>query len=86
MPAETIARHDPEWGARLLGDKAYGMAFDNSKLRTVVPDFEATIPFTEGAEEIIAWFDADPARQSVDEQLDRTMSRIITDWRRAFPA
>ena len=30
-----------------------------------VSDFAATIPWTRGAEEIMAWYDADPTRQVV---------------------
>jgi hypothetical protein len=57
------------------------MIFDNSKIKRFVPDFQTTIPFSQGAEEIIAWYDADPSRKTIDEDLDRTMSRIIDDWR-----
>src|SRR5665648_888550 len=61
-PSDAIAAVDPEWGAGLLGDKAHSMVFDNDKLRTVVPDYVATVPFEQGAREIVEWFDADPAR------------------------
>jgi hypothetical protein len=30
------------------------------------------------------WHDADPARQTVDHELDRLMDKIITDWEAAF--
>jgi len=85
VPSEVIHAYDREWGESLLGDKAHSMIFDNSKIKRFVPDFEATIPFSRGAEEIIAWFDADPSRRKIDQELDRTMDRIIEDWRRAFP-
>src|ERR1700755_3458227 len=39
VQSAAIAAADPQWGAGLLGDKAHSMIFDNSKLRTVVPDF-----------------------------------------------
>jgi nucleoside-diphosphate-sugar epimerase len=82
VPSEIIHGYDREWGESLLGDKTHSMIFDNSKIKRFVPDFSATIPFSRGAEEIIAWYDADPSRQSIDEELNRTMDRIITDWRR----
>ncbi len=53
------------------------MIFDNSKIKRTVPDFVATMPFSWGAEEILAWYDADRARRVVDEKLDRLMDRII---------
>ncbi len=85
VPSEVIHGYDREWGESLLGDKTHSMIFDNAKIKRFVPDFAATIPFSQGAKEIIAWYDADPSRKVVDEQLDRTMSRIVADWRRAFP-
>ncbi|SMB78823.1 SDR family oxidoreductase [Deinococcus hopiensis] len=77
IPSDVIARSDPEWGAGLLGDKAHSMVFDNSKIKRVVPEFAATIPFARGAEEIMAWFDGDPARRVVDAALDRRMDDLI---------
>jgi len=80
IPSGVIAKFDPEWGAGLLGDKSHSMVFDNSKIRRVVPDFAATIPFSRGAEEIIAWHDADPARQVVDEKLNQLIDMMIERW------
>ena len=85
VPSEVIHGYDREWGESLLGDKTHSMIFDNSKIKRFVPDFAATIPFSRGAEEIIAWYDADPSRKVIDEQVDGTMSRIINDWQQAFP-
>lgn len=77
VPSEWIARFDTEWGASLLGDKAHSMIFDNSKLRSIVPGFEPTVSFAEGAAEALAWYDADPARRTVDERFDRTLDEIV---------
>jgi nucleoside-diphosphate-sugar epimerase len=81
VPSDAIAAADPQWGAGLLGDKAHSMVFDNSKLRTVVPDFCATIPFEQGAREIVAWHDEDPARQQADSRLDALMDKLIAAYR-----
>jgi len=78
VSSEMIASYDADWGAGLLGDKAHSMIFDNTKIRRVVPDFAPAIGFARGAGEILAWFDADPARQVVNEALDRTMDAIVT--------
>lgn len=77
VPSDTIASFDPQWGAGLLGDKAHSVIFDNSKIKTFVHDFAATIPFTEGAKEIISWFDSNPSYQIVNEQTDRMIDKII---------
>jgi nucleoside-diphosphate-sugar epimerase len=83
VPSDAIAAADPEWGAGLLGDKAHSMVFDNAKLRRVVPDFVATVPFEAGAREIVSWHDEDPARQQVDARLDQTMDALVERYRTA---
>ncbi len=77
IASEAIAAFDPEWGPGLLGDKSHSMIFDNSKIKRLAPDFRASIPFALGAEEIMAWYDADPARQKINETLDRTMDLLV---------
>jgi nucleoside-diphosphate-sugar epimerase len=81
VPSDAIAAADADWGAALLGDQAHSMVFDNSKVRALVPDYVATIPFQQGAREAIDWFDADPARQTVDQKLDATMDRLVEAYR-----
>lgn len=81
VPSDAIAAVDPEWGAGLLGDKAHSMVFDNDKLRTVVPDYVATVPFEQGAREIVEWFDADPARRAVDARMDAVMDDLVARFR-----
>lgn len=76
VPSDIINRFDAEWGAGLLGDKQHSMIFNNSKIKRLVPEFVATIPFHQGVHEIIEWYDADPERQVIDEKLDQTMDKI----------
>jgi hypothetical protein len=56
------------------------MVFDNSKLRCVVPGYLATIPFEQGAREIIAWHDEHPSRQQTDTRLDAVMDKLIETY------
>lgn len=86
IPSDFIARFNSNWGDSLLGDKTHSMIFDNSKIKRLVPDFAAAIPFAQGAREIMAWYDADPARQVVNTELDQLMDRIITAYESALPA
>lgn len=77
VPSEAIAAVDPEWGASLLGDKTHSSVFDNTKIRSVVPDYLARIPFEQGAREIVDWYDADPARREVDPALDAILDGLV---------
>jgi nucleoside-diphosphate-sugar epimerase len=85
VPSDVINAYDPNWGAGLLGDKAHSMIFDNHKIKTLVPDFSATIPFSRGAEEIMAWYRADPSRQIVNENFNQICDRIIAAQELAWP-
>jgi nucleoside-diphosphate-sugar epimerase len=84
IPSDFIARFDAEWGASLLGDKSHSMIFDNSKIKRFVPDFKTGIPFYNGAQEIVSWYRADPKRQTVDEEENKMIDRIIAAYESAF--
>jgi nucleoside-diphosphate-sugar epimerase len=84
VPSDTINGFDPHWGASLLGDKTHSMIFDNAKIKSVVPEFECTIPYARGAREVIAWYDADPARRTLDAEFDALTDRIIAAQGRAL--
>ena len=85
VPSDLISKFDPEWGAGLLGDKSHSMLFDNSKIKRTVPGFTATVPFSQGAREIMAWLDANPSWKAADETLDATIDSIITKFESVFP-
>lgn len=85
VPSDVINAYDPAWGAGLLGDKTHSMIFDNTKIKRIVPDFAATIPFSQGIREVIAWYDADPTRQVIDHALNQTMDRILAAWESVWP-
>jgi nucleoside-diphosphate-sugar epimerase len=85
VPSELIAAYDDGWGASLLGDKTHSMIFDNSKIKRLTPGFAAAIPFSRGAEEIIAWYDANPERRQVSEAHNSLCDQIITAQENAYP-
>jgi len=78
--AEKLGK--PGFAGGLLGDKTWSVIFDNSKIKRFVPDFVATIPFAEGMRRTIAWFEADPARMTVNEQSDLFLDDLLRAWRR----
>lgn len=82
VASETIAAHSAELGANLLGDRSHSVVFDNTKIKSLVPDYAATIPFADGAREIVAWYDAHAELQAVDQQF-MDLSDRLTGWARA---
>ncbi|MGA2111082.1 MAG: SDR family oxidoreductase [Anaerolineales bacterium] len=85
VPSDLIAAFDREWGDNLLGDKAHSMIFDNTKIKRLVPDFLAVIPFSQGAREILAWYNEDAARRRTDPRFDQLCDRILDAYESAWP-
>ncbi|MFA7227526.1 MAG: SDR family oxidoreductase [Melioribacteraceae bacterium] len=76
---EFISKYDEEWGCNLFGDKGYDTVFDNSKIRSVVPEFKAEIPYEEGVAEVIEWY-SHRENQIVNYELDGIMDKMIADY------
>lgn len=70
----------PDLVGSLTGDKSSSVVFDNSKIRRFVPGYCPRVPYAEGVERTIAWFDAAPERQLIDEQEDSLWDRIIAAY------
>ena len=78
VASETIAAHSPELGPNLLGDRSHSVIFDNTKIKSLVPDYAATIPFADGAREIVEWYDAHPDLQVVDQQFMALTNKLTS--------
>ncbi|HEX4444333.1 MAG TPA: NAD-dependent epimerase/dehydratase family protein [Galbitalea sp.] len=77
VASESIAAEFPEWGPNFLGDKSHSVVFDNTKIRSVVPEFNPTTTFDEGAREIVAWYEALEARRTVDPDLNAHFDALV---------
>ncbi|CAN7540156.1 NAD-dependent epimerase/dehydratase family protein [Pseudarthrobacter oxydans] len=82
VSSETIAAHSAELGANLLGDRSHSVVFDNTKIKSLVPGYHASIPFADGARQIVQWFDANPRLQTVDQDYMALSDRLIA-WVRS---
>lgn len=80
-----IAAYDEHKFGSLIGDKSNSVVFDNSKIKRFVPEFECVVPFADGVRRALAWFEADPARQTIEEGANQHWDRIISAYESAFP-
>lgn len=80
IPTDFIVKEVPRMTGDLLGDKTWSAVFDNSKIKSFVPEFHATISFREGIRRTLAWFAADEKRRRIDEQVNAEMDQIITSY------
>jgi len=79
IPSDIIAKYDKTIGESLLGDKSHSMIFDNSKIRKLVPDFNPTTLFSQGAKEIVKWYHENTIRKEPNEEINNFMDKIIDD-------
>jgi nucleoside-diphosphate-sugar epimerase len=77
ITSTDIARLDPEWGASLLGDKSHSAIFDNTKIKTLVPEFKAEISYQQGSLETVRWYLDHPEQQQINQTLSATIESLI---------
>lgn len=82
--AETLGQ-DWMWGS-LLGDKATSTIFDNSKIKRVVPGFQASIPFKRGIRDTVKWFESDPKRMRIVDENNVLLDTIISKYQDSLNA
>jgi nucleoside-diphosphate-sugar epimerase len=80
IPAEFVVAYDAAWGKNLLWDKRHPGVFDNAKIRSIVPEYKASIPFAQGAQEIVEWYDTHPEQQIVNKEFDAMLDTIFKDY------
>jgi nucleoside-diphosphate-sugar epimerase len=86
VPSDLIAKIEPWQLGNLQGDKAVSAIFDNSKIKEFVPEFDARISFREGAARTLAWFEEDPARQVILDDVNAFMDKVIDIYNKAWNA
>lgn len=77
IPSDFIAACLPDKKGTLIGDKSVSVVFDNSKVKSFVPEYCATTSFAEGIRQSLAWFNADGARKQIDSQVNATLDKLI---------
>jgi nucleoside-diphosphate-sugar epimerase len=84
IPSDFICKFDDSYIGGLLGDKALSVIFDNTKIKRFVPDFKATISFSEGIRRTLAWYEANPEKKIVKQSTNELMDRIIRAYEKAL--
>lgn len=86
ISSDFITACVPDGAGSLQGDKANCAIFDNTKIKRFVPDYVATTRFRDGIKRTIAWFDADPRRQEIDEESNAKWDKLIVAYERGLEA
>jgi nucleoside-diphosphate-sugar epimerase len=86
VPSDLIVAYNPAVLGSLIGDKVNSVVFDNSKIKRFVPEFQCRVTWSEGVRRSLAWFEADPARRTIDEEMNRNWDRVIDAYQKAQPS
>lgn len=76
----------PDEVGSLTGDKSVSVVFDNSKIKRFVPGFCAKVPFAQGIQRTIDWFDAEPPRKQIDEEANASWDKLIDAYESGLEA
>lgn len=77
VTSDKICQLDASYTGSLLGDKSVSAIFDNRKIKALVPEFEAKIPYKEGIKRSLKWFEAKPERQVIDPDTNAFIEKLI---------
>lgn len=80
VASDTLVRYNAAWEGPLLGDKSPSVRFDNSKVKSVVGDFEAPIDPWEGMRLVAR--DFPPSASAFDPAMDALYDRIVAEQER----
>ena len=81
IASDFICKIEPSFTGSLLADKAESVIFDNTKIKTFVPEFKATIPFANGIKRTLKWLDEKPARKFVNKETNTTIENVLKAYK-----
>ena len=82
----AVAPKEYDFTGNLLGDKSVTVVFDCSKLKRVVPGFQATTRFHEGVRRCVDYLLSHPELQVEDEEFDAWCDQVIAAQEQAKAA
>ncbi len=80
IASDFICKIEPDFKGTLLADKAESVIFDNTKIKTFVPAFKATIPFAEGIKRTLKWLDDNPERKVINPETERQIENVLKTY------
>lgn len=82
IPTNYIHRNKLDVGIHLYHHRMWNDLYDNSKIKSVIPDWKPEIPFKEGIRKTIEWFNEDVRRKWINTDLDKFLDDTCTKFSR----
>lgn len=80
VPCEFLADELVDYKEQLLGGRAISQRLDNSKLKSVVPNFKAKIHLKEGIQMTVNYYQRNHYLSGIDWAFDANMDRLVRKW------
>jgi len=77
VSADMLCRIRPDWTGGLLGDKCVSVHFDNSKIKSVVPEYLAVTRFDQGAARTLEYILSHEECRIEDKEFDSICDSIV---------
>ncbi len=85
VPSDLIAAYWPHALGSLIGDKMNSSVFTNLKIKRFVPEFKCDVGWSEGLGRALAWHRTHTQFQTLDENLNEIMDKIVEAQEKAYP-
>ena len=84
IPTSVLTELAPELNGGMNGDKRHSVIYDNTKLKSLVPDYHATITWRTGVQRALRVIMEDPSLMPEDPEFDRWCDQIIEIYDKAL--
>jgi nucleoside-diphosphate-sugar epimerase len=78
IPSELLLKAAPNLCAHLYFEKTYAGLFDNSKIRSVVPEFAPELSLNAGLRIIVDWWEKEA--NTIDPEKDALEDKLVSLW------
>jgi len=82
IPTDFIIKHAPWLEGELVGDKDWSLIFDNSKIKSIAKDYEATTKYEDIAPKAVQRYLNNKELQTVDHDFDKLMDKIVKEYQK----
>jgi nucleoside-diphosphate-sugar epimerase len=87
IPSELLMAANPDLFSHLYFEKTFSGLFDNSKIRSAVPDFTCDIRLHDGIQMMVDWFEREANRVDPEkEALEDRLVALHTSWKEQMRA
>lgn len=84
VPADALVAASPSQAGSIRGDKMHCAVYNTSLIRSLVPGWEATMPFAVGIENAVRAFESHPEWQTIDAEANAMFDRLGAIYRAAL--